>query len=255
MWNVIVVDDDMRSVEVLKKMVACAHKPYQVTEVFSDGEAAYRYFLENRSKVDVLITDICMPGLSGLELIEKVRESDRDVACIILSSYKVFEYAQRAMELNVSRYLLKPLEPEKLAEALDTLELKEQENGKDRELNLSREVLYIKNEIENNYKNFDMDEVSARMCCSKEYLYRIFRREVGASVTGYLQDVRLSEAKRYMEEAGKYKIYEVCDMVGYEDQVYFSKLFKKKYQISPKEFQKYGQNDEEPYLNSAKMSD
>ncbi len=254
MWNVIVVDDDVRSAEALKKMVAAAGRPYQVTEVFRDGEEACRYLRENPAKADLLITDVCMPGITGLELIQKVRSFDRELACIILSSYKVFEYAQRAMELNVARYLLKPLEAERLYEALDTLDLKERGENKGRDLHLTREVSYIKREIERDYKDFDMNVMAVHMCCSKEYLYRIFRREMGVSVAEYLQDVRLREAKRYMSEAGKYKIYEVCEMVGYEDQVYFSKLFKKKYQISPKEFQKYGQNDEESYIEKAKMS-
>ena len=74
MWNVVVVDDDARSVESLEKLVKLSGKPYQVTKVFGNGEEAYRYLCENPSKTDLLITDICTPGLSGLDLIRKVRD-------------------------------------------------------------------------------------------------------------------------------------------------------------------------------------
>ena len=107
------------------------------------------------------------------------------------------------------------------------------------EAKLSKEVKFMKCAIETSFRNVDMNKIAGELGYSKEYLYRIFRKEMGISVNNYLQNVRLEKAKEYMSEIGKYKIYEVCEMVGYEDQVYFSKLFKKKYNITPKDFQKY----------------
>ena len=248
MWNVVIVDDDPGSVEALKRLITVSGKPYQVTKVFSNGEEACKYLRGNPSQTDLLITDICTPGISGLELIGKAKEFSGDIKYIIVSNYKVFEYAQRAMELGVERYLLKPLEPKKLYEAMDDLGLKNGENAEGWGINLAREISYLKREIERDYKDFDMDQRAVQLGYSKEYLYRIFKQEVGVSVAEYLQDVRLSEAKRYLTETGKYKIYEISEMVGYKDHVHFAKLFKKKYQVSPKEFRKYGQNDEESYL-------
>lgn len=255
MWNIVVVDSDAKSVEVLEKLLEAYCRPYHVTRVFGDGEEAWRYLCENPSRADILITDICTPKLTGLELIGKVRASGWNLQCIIVSNYKVFEYAQRAMELNVSRYLLKPLEPESFYEAMDSLDLKPREDVEDWSINLAREISYLKREIERDYKEFDMNQRALQLGYSKEYLYRIFKQEVGVSVAEYLQDVRLSEAKRYLTETGKYKIYEISEMVGYKDHVHFAKLFKKKYQVSPKEFRKYGQNDEESCIKAENLSD
>ena len=125
MWNVVVVDDDAQSVETLRKIVGLSGGRYRVTKVFGDGNEAYKYLRENQFQTDLLITDICTPGLSGLELIRKVRDFGCDISCIIISNYKVFEYAQQAIELNVASYLLKPLEQELFYEILGKLNLQE----------------------------------------------------------------------------------------------------------------------------------
>lgn len=67
---------------------------------------------------DVLITDIRMPGMSGLELIRAVRERKHDIYTIVISGYKMFEYAREAIQLDASAYILKPIRPEELREIL-----------------------------------------------------------------------------------------------------------------------------------------
>ena len=246
MQSVIIVDNDVWNAERLRKSFISMDKPYYVVEIFSNGRDALRYLEENPTKADFLITDICMPGFPGLDLIEQVRKINKQLQCIILSAQKVFEYALKAIELGVVRYLLKPIEMESITQVLDSLTFKSLDvNHSEKNLHLSKEVKFMKREIDIGFRNVDMNDVAEKLGYSKEYLYRIFRKEMDISVNNYLQNVRLEKAKEYMAETGKYKIYEICEMVGYEDQVYFSKLFKKKYKISPKDFQKYNNNDYE----------
>lgn len=240
MWNVVIVDDEIRIAEGLKKIITRMNNSYQVIEVFDDSEAAYQFLKDNKHKVDLLITDICMPGLSGLELLEKVRKFHRSLPCIILTGYGEFEYAQKSIELGVVRYLLKPVDIEELTQTMENLIPHNNEVSSNTTCsNLSKEVLFLKKEIEMDFRDFDMNAKAGILGLSKEYLYRQFRKEMDISVKEYLQNVRLEKAKQYISEVGKYKIYEVCEMVGYEDQVYFSKIFKKKFQVSPKDYQKY----------------
>lgn len=246
MQSVIIVDNDIWNAEHLRKSFIKMDKPYQVVEIFGNGRDALRYLQENPTKADFLITDICMPGFTGLELIEQMRKINKQMQCIILSAQKVFEYALKAIELGVVRYLLKPIEMESITQVLDSLTFKSLDmNQCEMNLNLSKEVKFVKKEIDIGFRNVDMNDIAMKLGYSKEYLYRIFRKEMDISVNNYLQNVRLEKAKEYMSETGKYKIYEICEMVGYEDQVYFSKLFKKKYKISPKDFQKYNKSDYE----------
>ncbi len=246
MQSVIIVDNDVWNAERLRRNFASSGKKYQVVEIFGNGQDAIRYLQENPTKVDFCITDICMPGFPGLSLIEQMQSINRRIQCIILSAQQVFEYALKAIELGVVRYLLKPIDVEKITQVLDSLTFKAVDaEKKGDESNLSKEVKYVKREVEIGFRNFDMNRVAMDLGYSKEYLYRMFCKEMQISVNNYLQNVRLEKAKEYISETGKYKIYEVCEMVGYEDQVYFSKLFKKKYNISPKDFQKHGESYEE----------
>lgn len=82
----------------------------------SDGELAYPMIL--KEKPDILITDIKMPFMDGLELCELVRKELPDMKVIILSGYDDFSYAQKAVRLNVTEYLLKPISPQKLLETI-----------------------------------------------------------------------------------------------------------------------------------------
>ena len=240
MQKVIIVDNDVWNAERLRKRFINLEKPYQIVEIFDNGEDALLYLQDDPTKVDFLITDICMPGFPGLELIEQMRKINKQLQCIILSAQKVFEYALKAIELGVVRYLLKPIDMENLIQVMDSLTFKPLDiDQSENDLNLSKEVKFVKREIDLGFRNVDMNKIAEKLGYSKEYLYRIFRKEMGISVNNYLQNVRLEKAKEYMSETSKYKIYEICEMVGYEDQVYFSKIFKKKYKISPKDFQKY----------------
>lgn len=245
MQNVIIVDNDVWSAERLRKSFINMGKPYQVVEIFGSGREALNFLQENPTRADFLITDICMPGFPGLELIEQMLKINKQLQCIIMSAQQVFEYALKAIELGVVRYLLKPIETESLTQVLDSLAFKSVDTGfSDPNLNLSKEVKFMKREIDIGFRNVDMNKIAEELGYSKEYLYRIFRKEMDISVNNYLQNVRLGKAKEYLSETGKYKIYEICEMVGYEDQVYFSKLFKKKYNVSPKDFQKYDRETE-----------
>lgn len=82
----------------------------------SDGELAYPQI--QKLKPDILITDIKMPFMDGLELTELVRKDFPDMKIIILSGYDEFSYAQKALRLNVTEYLLKPVTSKKLLESV-----------------------------------------------------------------------------------------------------------------------------------------
>ena len=196
MWNVVIVDDEIRIAEGLKKIITRMNNSYQVIEVFDDSEAAYQFLKENKHKVDLLITDICMPGFSGLELLEKVRKFHRSLPCIILTGYGEFEYAQKSIELGVVRYLLKPVDIEELTQTMENLIPHNNEVSSSTTCsNLSKEVLFLKKEIEMDFRDFDMNAKAGILGLSKEYLYRQFRKEMDISVKEYLQNVRLEKAK------------------------------------------------------------
>ena len=86
------------------------------TTAVSNGEEAYKAYLKKRP--DIIIADIEMPLLNGLDLSKKIRENDKDIQIIITTAYTNTEYFLKAVELNLVKYLLKPISLKELKKAL-----------------------------------------------------------------------------------------------------------------------------------------
>ena len=89
---------------------------FSVCGVCCSGEEGLE--LIEKERPDVLITDIRMPGMTGLELIRRARARNRGMYFLVISGYKMFEYAKEAIELETTAYILKPIHPEELRENL-----------------------------------------------------------------------------------------------------------------------------------------
>lgn len=241
MWNIVIVDDEEIIAKGLAKMIHQLSEQYCVVEVFNDSNAAYHFFQQEHEEIDLLITDICMPDLSGLELIDRARDLQPGLLCAILTGFSEFEYAKKAIDLGVMNYLLKPIDSLELTELMNRLRIlkPKSQDDKIKLLPHSREILYIKEELENHYREFDFNKVSEHLRMSKGYLLRLFKQEMGVTLNDYLTNVRIEKAKELLMEPGAYKVYEISEMVGYTDYVYFSKLFKKIVGTTPKSYQKY----------------
>lgn len=117
MYRIIIAEDEE---DVRKTIMECINESeteFQVAAAAGDGVEAVE--LVKKLKPDILVTDICMPKLNGLELIRAVRETGLDIAVVVISGYDEFTYAQEAMRLGVREYLLKPFLPEELFEILE----------------------------------------------------------------------------------------------------------------------------------------
>lgn len=129
--NVLIVDDEVYARKALVKQVTeiLGERPGEVYEA-EDAETAC--LLLSRIPFDLVLTDICMPGQSGLDLVEYMVSNRMEAQAVIVSGYAEFDYAKRAMELGVREYLLKPITQEKLcsivAEAVRRSEQTRQEN-------------------------------------------------------------------------------------------------------------------------------
>ncbi|MBP1967258.1 response regulator [Paenibacillus aceris] len=119
MQNILVVDDEAIQRRVLAKMIREARPNCQVLEAKNGQEALG---VIQRDDIDIVFTDIKMPILDGLELIEEMNTSSHDIKVIILSGYRYFEYAQKAIQLGAFDYLVKPVKEESIAQILDKVE-------------------------------------------------------------------------------------------------------------------------------------
>lgn len=138
MYRILVVDDEKKEREGIALLIKRYHFDFEVT-LAQNGEEALG--LLEKTEFDVLLTDIKMPHMNGIQLIEEARRRNQDLICIIYSAYGEFEYAQNAISLGVTEYLLKPIRLdlfEKLFQEVITL-CEEKEKQKELENRLYQE--------------------------------------------------------------------------------------------------------------------
>lgn len=119
MISIALIDDEESSLRLMRGIVDWDDLGYSIAGTASDGLEGLELFQAH--KPEVIIVDIRMPIMDGLEFIKEIRKTNAGVKIIILSAHGEFDYAQKAIDLGVSAYLLKPLNEEKLTEILITL--------------------------------------------------------------------------------------------------------------------------------------
>lgn len=123
MFDILIVEDEIPAIESIKLILESIESNFKIANVAFNGKQGYDKYL--RYKPDLIITDIEMPIMDGLELIRKVREQDSQQEFVILSCHENFHYAREAVRLNVSEYLIKDLlTPEDLLDVLNRIENK-----------------------------------------------------------------------------------------------------------------------------------
>lgn len=115
--KVIIADDEQHICNLINALIDWEKYELEVAGVANDGDKAFQMCEE--LSPDLLITDIRMPGLSGIELIKKLYEELPDIKVIIITGYSQFLYAQQALKYRVVDYLLKPIQKEELENALE----------------------------------------------------------------------------------------------------------------------------------------
>ncbi len=146
MLKVFLVEDEFVVREGIKNNIDWASNGYEFCGEASDGELAFPMI--QKTKPDIVITDIRMPFMDGLELSKLIKKELPQIEIIILTGHGEFEYAKEAIKLGIAEYLLKPINGEELLSEVDRVALKIEEHRKEREI---REK-YIKEMEENSLK-------------------------------------------------------------------------------------------------------
>ena len=116
MYHVLLVDDEENVLQVLKDSIAWQNLGVERLFTAQSGERALELMEQNR--IDLLITDIQMPGMDGISLIKRVRSLNSDIHCVFLTAYGEFEYARQAISLGVDNYLLKPISKDEVEQTI-----------------------------------------------------------------------------------------------------------------------------------------
>lgn len=127
MYKVLLVDDEYMILAGLQKLIDWESLEIEIVGTARNGKKALDYIMEH--PVDIILTDVTMPVLSGIDFIREAQKIAKPFKFIILSGYQEFEYVKSGMQLGASNYLLKPIDKEELYHSLENI-LKELEQAK-----------------------------------------------------------------------------------------------------------------------------
>lgn len=246
MMKVVVVEDEDLVRRGIVLTVDWAGVGCAVVGEAADGMAGLEVIRANQP--DLIITDIKMPRLDGIEMIRRLREEGCRAYVILLTAYSDFSYAQAAVKLGAVDYLLKPFQDGELEEAVTRLRERVTPTetpavGKEiSEEGKSKYVMEALRYIAGHYNDPDMSvsSVARDLGISEGHLSHVFKKETSRTLGSYLTDYRIRKAMELLKDC-RNKVYEVADRVGYRDITYFSSTFKRVVGVSPSEYQKQKQ--------------
>lgn len=207
---------------------------------------------------DLLILDIAMPGMSGLEAAEEIRKMDVKAQIVFLTAFDEFSYAKKAISLHALDYLLKPVDERELCAVIDEAVRLQGEKAAaapdaggqavdDTNEPADFPELVQKFISERYAADLSVDTAAAAFGYSEGHFCKLFKQYFGTSFVSYLTEYRISAAERLLL-TGDLSVREICEKVGYEDANYFSKVFRRIAGKSPSEFresEQKGQDDSE----------
>ncbi len=240
--DVLVVDDDMLICEnvmsKLRRIVGEESLYCETANSVVEAKLAVKAHIP-----DILITDLNMPGISGLSLVKYVKENYPDVHIYVLSGYDDYQLVRQAFLNGAEDYLLKPMEIEELREKVvnKAVQRKEKEAEKEASFELEAALAYIE---ENITRDLTMDEVAGSIAMSYNYFSRRFKEYTGYSFPEYVNLRRIDRSKNYLQDPSL-KISEIAYKLGYNSASTFSKVFNKYENCYPAAYRKKYQITEE----------
>lgn len=251
MYLLFLVDDEETVLHNMQKVFNFEDYGFTLAGVFTNPLIA----LEQAKVVQphLIITDIKMPQMDGLEFTGQIKSILPDAEIVILTGHDNFIFAQSAIKLGVSDYLLKPIRKADYSNMLKAMQKKldekyhqvtyvrtlekmakntykpvthdeeETSGGACFSSNIMEAIDYIQQHFT---ENITLSEVAEYTHLSKNYLSDLFRKELSTSFGNYLTSIRMNKAKQLLTETDL-KMYEISEQVGYHDYAYFSTQFKK----------------------------
>ena len=266
MFSILVLDDEKLVLEGLCRYIEYSRLPLHLIASARSGNEALDICLKHRP--DIIITDVKMPGMDGIQLTKEILNIENYTPCIIvISAYSDFSYVQQLIKNPyVIDYILKPIDKVELHKSLvraisvckggslnrscianpsnvdfdlpaSCAEFQWNERGITSIAPIVRKVMDF---VELHYAEPDITlaEIAKHFYVSPNYLSFCFKKEMGIGFTVYLRNLRVEKSKEFLKDI-KLKIYEVAAKVGITDARYYTRIFREVTGESPKEYRKH----------------
>lgn len=238
MYRVVLIDDEPLITEGLRKIVSW--EKYHCEVVGTAEDAVSGAELIRSLQPHILFTDIRMPGDDGLTMLAGLRSEFPEMQVAVLTGYREFSYAQEAIRLGVTRFLLKPSRMDEIHEALEAMtahlssgnteETAESENAGSFLINQA--TAYMQKHYA---EKLTLQDVADACYVSQWHLSKLMNRHTGKSFYDILNTLRIRAAKDLLKDPGL-RISDIGEMVGYADTAHFAKVFKKLVGMSANEY-------------------
>lgn len=236
----LIADDDAIILRGMRKFIDWEQYGFEIVDTVSNGKDLLEV-CRNKT-IDLVITDIEMPKLNGLDVMKELRKENKHLKIIVISGYDKFEYAKLAISYGVYYYLLKPINPVELVGVLNRLreelsEIKEKDESIKRETtDITQVVQEIKKRIDDNDDaDLSIEYIQENYFVSSSYFSKAFKDMVGVNYSTYRLNHKMRYAA-YLLEHTNYRMYEIAEKLHYDDERYFGRVFKKYYGKTPKEW-------------------
>ena len=244
MYRVLIVDDDKLIIDDLLLLIDWQETDCYPPDRANSGKQALQKLQSEH--YDIVLTDIAMPEMDGVELIRCARQAGIDAVFLVISNYDDFVYVKEAMKLGAAEYLLKyEINPENLTEQIRYAQTLSENSVAARNDTIStarQEIRMALKYIHENYaKSITLSELAAISCLSPNYFCRIFKSETGMNYSEYLTAHRIREAKRLLIESSQ-RTSEIALNVGFRDYRYFTRVFKESTGLTCGEYRKTKRN-------------
>ena len=262
MMRLLIADDEKLEREALAELVQRRFEREVVLEVAENGrKAADTAVLWG---ADLILMDIEMPGMSGLDAARAVLAQRPSCRVIFVTAYSLFQYAHEAVHLGACDYLLKPVDPDELEASVrramrqieterklkelaaaqpqpEQTETEEEAEDAPEESENSQTALvmaHVRRYLEDNYMfDLSLDSVGEILHISPAYLSAQFKKYQKMNFLDCLTELRINAAKELLADPFRSSA-EVASMVGYEDASYFARAFKKRTGMTPTQYRR-----------------
>ena len=236
--RVLLVDDEIMIREGFKRLFDWEAHDCEVVGEAADGMDALAQI--DTLRPDIVIMDINIPILSGLKVIELSRIKHPRTAYVIVSGYDDFAYCREALRLQITDYILKPVNYEEFGACIDRLKISlfEQRAAEEPEAQEERVITAITRYLQEHLaEELSLSVLSEEFHLNPQYISQLFRNEIGVGFLSYLTGIRMEKAKKLLLSSSR-SIAEVAEQSGYGDYRVFTKAFKKHEGVTPSQFRR-----------------
>lgn len=237
--SILIIDDNPKIHESLSLIF---ENEYQV---FTSPNGRDGLGIIERNNISLIILDLQMPEMNGLEFLRCIRQINDDVSVLIMTGHSSHDWAKKCADLNVQGYLEKPYDIEALTSRVrkllggadfKVLRTLWEDSYETKIAAVSHTLTKALNCLHKNFqKEFNRDELADQLRICPDHLSRQFHKECRIRMIDYVNMLRIDKSKEYLIKTDD-KINDIASSLGYPNTNYFCKLFKKHVGVTPQEF-------------------